>query len=594
MKMIAEKKSVKKNRKILFQTGAVIILLFALMVWIVSNMVTITSFSACLTNIRLDQANRIDEIIDDMEAYQALPWLMEYWPGHAEVLAGLKNPDMYQSELDAILAKLGKDDATEVTPEEIAMLSGDEQELFACYCYSWSDLLMRYYSAEYNMEELLLVIPDPVTGLGLVVLAGNRGQDDTLRLGETQDIKELGRISDRLVSAMFGDAGWAVKLPSRDSWFGFSQTLNYGKEDQEASVWSLISGERVYDEMFFVDLFRRMVTLFLVIVGIVILVFLFLIVIRPLSRVKACVREYRRSKNTQKVTEQLSRIRSRNEIGVFADEFSSLVQEIERYTADVAALAGEKERVATELSVAARIQTDMLPRNFPEQKEFELFASMNPAREVGGDFYDFYLIDEDHLALTIADVSDKGVPASLFMAVSKTILKNRTLAGGTPARILEDANNQICEGNDNGMFVTVWLGILTISTGELVCANGGHENPALRLKNEPFTLIRTKHGLPLGVMEDITYDDEVYQLSPQDACFVYTDGVTEATRADETMFSEERVVQVLGGVRSDETPQQILERVGKAVDDFVGDAPQFDDLTMLCVVYHGDAETSAE
>jgi len=323
----------------------------------------------------------------------------------------------------------------------------------------------------------------------------------------------------------------------------------------------------------------------LIITGLILLGFLYLIVLRPLSGLKAIVVDYQKNKDSEKAALQLSRIRSRNEIGMFADQFSILIQEMERYTQEVARLAGEKERAATELKVAAGIQKQMLPGEIPDREEFSLYASMNPAKEVGGDFFDFYLIDDDHLALTIADVSGKGIPAALFMAVSKTILKNRTLLGGTPAQILADSNNQLCEGNERNMFVTVWLGILRLSTGQLICANAGHEYPAVRIGQAPFGLIKSRHGVALGAMENVRYRDECFQLAPGDAVFVYTDGVTEANNADQMLFSEERLSGVLEHIKKEDTPEMILETVRSAVDEFTGDTPQFDDLTMMCLVY---------
>ncbi len=209
---------------------------------------------------------------------------------------------------------------------------------------------------------------------------------------------------------------------------------------------------------------------------------------------------------------------------------------------------------------------------------------MNPAKEVGGDFYDCYMIDDDHLALTIADVSGKGVPASLFMAVSKTMLKDRTIVGGLPSAILGDVNNWLTKGNENCMFVTVWLGILTVSTGEFVCANAGHENPVIRSGEEPFRLCKTEHGSPLGLVKGMEFVDEHYKFSSGDALFLYTDGVPEANSPDEKMFREERLESVLAETSKEDSPQIIMQKVKKAVDEFAGDAPQYDDLTMLCLV----------
>lgn len=246
-------------------------------------------------------------------------------------------------------------------------------------------------------------------------------------------------------------------------------------------------------------------------------------------------------------------------------------------------------RIGTELNLAKRIQADMLPNlfpAFPDREEFDLYASMDPAKEVGGDFYDFFMIDDDHLGLVIADVSGKGIPAAMFMMFSKNIIANNAMLGKLPAKALEDANNSICKNNSEEMFVTVWLGILEISTGKVVAANAGHEYPAIKSADGGFELFKDKHGLVVGGMEGLRYREYELQLEPGSKIFVYTDGVPEATNADEEMFGTDRMI---GALNTDPgaAPKQILKNVRSAVDDFVKDAEQFDDLTMLCLEYRG-------
>jgi sigma-B regulation protein RsbU (phosphoserine phosphatase) len=253
------------------------------------------------------------------------------------------------------------------------------------------------------------------------------------------------------------------------------------------------------------------------------------------------------------------------------------------------AVTAEKERIGTELSVATGIQAGMLPSTFPmypERTQFDVYASMTPAKEVGGEFYDIFMVDDDHLALVMADVSGKGIPAALFMVVSKTLIKNRTMMGGTPAEILADVNNQLIEGNESDMFVTVWLGILTISTGHMIEANAGHENPVIRHDNGEVELLERKHGFVLGGMEGMRYKDDEFDLAPGDAIFVYTDGVPEATDADEQLYGSGRMMEALKNA-SDGTPEKLLESVRESVEEFVGEAPQFDDLTMLAMKFTG-------
>ena len=249
----------------------------------------------------------------------------------------------------------------------------------------------------------------------------------------------------------------------------------------------------------------------------------------------------------------------------------------------------ERERVSSELHMASQIQTSVLPHEFPpfpERREFELFAMMEPAREVGGDFYDFFLIDDDHLCLVIADVSGKGIPASLFMMNTKVILKSYAMGDNSPAEILEKTNTEICSNNMMEMFVTVWLGILELSTGKIVASNAGHEYPVIGHADGEFELIKDKHGFVVGGMSDVKYSDYELQLEPGDKLFVYTDGVPEATNVKDELFGTDRMLDALN--EDNYVPvEELLRNVRKAVSDFASGAEQFDDLTMLAVEYTG-------
>ena len=283
--------------------------------------------------------------------------------------------------------------------------------------------------------------------------------------------------------------------------------------------------------------------------------------------------------------------RTHDEIEVLAESFAMLSSKTLEYINEVARVSAEKERIGAELSLATRIQADMLPSiypAFPERPEFDIYASMTPAKEVGGDFYDFFLIDEDHLCVFIADVSGKGVPAALFMMASMIILANNAQMGKTPAEILHDTNMAICANNREEMFVTVWLGILEISTGILTAANAGHEYPVIKLPNNKFELLLDKHGFVIGGINGARYKEYEVQLEPGTKLFVYTDGVPEATSKEKGLFGTDRMLDALNSADVDATPKDILDTVHKAVDDFVCDDEQFDDLTMVCVEYKGN------
>ena len=252
--------------------------------------------------------------------------------------------------------------------------------------------------------------------------------------------------------------------------------------------------------------------------------------------------------------------------------------------------------INTELNMAREIQASALPQTFPafpDRMEFDLFASMTPAKEVGGDFYDFFLVDSDHLALVIADVSGKGIPAALFMMSAKNLIDYRSLMGGGPSQILCDVNKQLCRNDESCMFVTVWLGILDLRTGTMTCANAGHEFPMIRAGDGVFRQFTDKHGLPLGVMPGAKYQDYVIQMRPGDAVFVYTDGVPEANNASDDLYTLARLELALNKIQGRD-PRSVLEGVRSDVDAFVLGAAQFDDLTMLCVTYHGSRDQAED
>lgn len=247
----------------------------------------------------------------------------------------------------------------------------------------------------------------------------------------------------------------------------------------------------------------------------------------------------------------------------------------------------ERERISAELDVARHIQADMLPclfPAFPERKEFEVYAAMNPAREVGGDFYDFFMVDERHLAVVMADVSGKGVPAALFMVIGKTLLKDHTKPGVKLGRVFEEVNNLLCESNGEGLFITAFEGVLDLATGRFEFVNAGHEPPFIARKGEGYKLHKLRPGFVLAGMENIKYQEGSIQLAPGDRIFQYTDGVTEATNRKEEMYGMERLEAALCR-NAEKSPEELLRAVKEDIDMFVGGAPQFDDITMLCVEY---------
>ena len=287
--------------------------------------------------------------------------------------------------------------------------------------------------------------------------------------------------------------------------------------------------------------------------------------------------------------DQRTDIQTDDEIGSLASSFNVMTDSLQKYIADLKEVTAKEQRIAGELSAATTLQASMLPRNFGDfagHREFNLYATMSPAKEVGGDFYDFFLIDDDHMGLVMADVTGKGIPAALFMVVSKTLIKNRAQMGGGPAEILKYVNEQLCENNEAQLFVTVWLAILEISTGKCMIANAGHEHPAVRRAGGKYELVTYRHSPAVAIMEDMEFREHEFLLNPGDSLFVYTDGVTEATDADNRLFGTDRMLEALNE-DPDADPEKLLGIVRKHIDAFVGGAPQFDDITMMSLRYTG-------
>ena len=317
--------------------------------------------------------------------------------------------------------------------------------------------------------------------------------------------------------------------------------------------------------------------------------------VEPLRATEKAVFEYEKTKDANTAIESLSSIKPNNEVQSLSVGFASMVKELERYIEEVRQVTADKERIGAELNVATQIQADMLPNifpAFPDRTEFDLYATMDPAKEVGGDFYDFFLLDDKHLGLVIADVSGKGVPAALFMVISKTLIKNRALLGGEPKDIIHDVNNQLCEGNELGYFVTVWFAIVDLETGKGVSINAGHEHPTICRAGKQYEFVVYPHSPALGLIEELRFKQREFQLFPGDRIFVYTDGVPEATNNNKVLMGEERLKEALDASDVKDSVN-VLQTVTDYLNEFVDGAEQFDDITMLTFLYKGPKENES-
>ena len=332
------------------------------------------------------------------------------------------------------------------------------------------------------------------------------------------------------------------------------------------------------------------------IIGITIIVYIFFVrkmVTKPVGELTAFTKEITK---TSKFENQRIEIKTGDEIQSLSESFNFMLAELENYIANLSKVTAEKERIGAELDIAKHIQASMLPcifPAFPERKEFDIYATMEPAKEVGGDFYDFFMVDDTHLAIVMADVSGKGVPAALFMVIGKTLIKDHTTPGRDLGKVFTEVNQLLCESNSEELFITAFEGVLDLVTGEFVYVNAGHEMPFICKAGGDFEPYKIRAAFVLAGMEGMKYRAGSMMLEPGDKIFQYTDGVTEATNLQNELYGMNRLGAILNKVKNG-TPNDILPAVKKDIDEFVGVADQFDDITMLCLEYKARMNTNEE
>ena len=395
---------------------------------------------------------------------------------------------------------------------------------------------------------------------------------------------------------------WDNRKPSEDidsvnNQYGYTYTFSYPVICGQEEVGLLCADASVYhvnNQILYSVIRQMLVTIIsLALATAVLFYFLKNRIIDRVIRLEGNIASYIDNKDPEIAREIKEENSIDDEIGSLSEKFAGMIVDLDEYMIDLQKVTAEKERIGAELHVATQIQADMLPRifpPFPNRHEFDLFATMTPAKEVGGDFYDFFLVDDDHLALVIADVSGKGVPAALFMVIAKTLIKNRVMMGEEPSVALSNVNEQLCEGNEAELFVTVWLAIVDLKTGHVLEANAGHEHPAVKKKDGVYEMHKTRHSPAVATLEGMRFRQTEFDLEPGDTIFVYTDGVTEATDLNNQLFGEDRLIEALNK-NLDKEPAELLPAVRKEIDEFVGAAPQFDDITMLGLIFYDHEET---
>lgn len=521
--------------------------------------------------------------------------LTRQYVSHAYHLTRMASQPVENGTDSAELAEYVMSRYHSLTDEQRAMQGTDEyrdffSEVYDEHAYQLIMHLLPSYSESDEVSDVYVGMYDEQTG-ALVYIADP----------DTEDVRNPGDwepVSDTEIDKFlnWNGIGMLYDISYTDQ-YGWMCTAGYPVVDEDGNVVCFVLAD-----LTIVDIWAGMrsyvfqITIALIaVVLILILIMLKRIgktIVDPINMIASSAESYAADKkNGISGTEHFSRlnIRTGDEIENLSLTMADMEKELTEYIDNIEKITAEKERISTELTVATRIQAAMLPHiypAFPDRSEFDIYASMDPAKEVGGDFYDYFLIDDDHLCLVMADVSGKGVPAALFMMAVKIIIANYAKMGHSPAEVLTIANKAICENNQEEMFVSVWLGILEISTGKLKASNAGHEYPLFKEGNGSFEIKKERHSLVVGAMDDTTYREYELTMAPGSKLFLYTDGLPEASNSENELFGEDRMLKAVNK-DPDAAPMQILANVNEDVQEFVKGAEQFDDLTMLCIEYKG-------
>ena len=591
-----ERKTIISKRRTRFSlAGQVLIfsLLATILTAALSFVILWTKFNYSVSKERQDKAAELtDDVVMTIKAYPAYEWLITYW---------FQNSDKLDVEYE--LTDATREKATllserhpglvidYVATEQLETFSEEDKKLYAEIVYSQMVNLLNQLKEIYNPTYIAIILMEQSYSEGTFIMSGaSRSQKRGTNYDEAYVIGVTAQATQKQKESILAAAAGGRSLAEADDYvdsYGYVQDIMDGRHIivdvtyETAGLRNEIKSQVINGIFMFVLL--QMVLAF----ALYILVYVY--AVRPVEHIQKNVWSYREEKDSRKVLEDLSKIKIRNELGALSADISDMVVSIDNYVDEIQDITAEKEKISAELNVANKLQAEMLPSDFPafpDRKEFDLYATMDPAKEVGGDFYDFFFVDDDHLCLVVADVSGKSIPAALFMVNSKTRIQNQASFGKSPGQILAAVNDQLCLRNESGFFVTVWIAIIDLKTGKGVAANAGHEHPVIRRANGSYELVIYRHSLAVGVVEGVPFNEHEFELHPGDRIFIYTDGVPEATSEQDELFGEERMVESLNSHMEDSL-QELLPDLKKDIDKFVGNAPQFDDITMLGFDYYG-------
>lgn len=592
----------EKKKKVSVLLQIAILFIVAVILIGALSIVTLYRFSTryVLERLEISGNSTAEDLKSFIYDFPAHDWLLRYWYEHSDEME-IEYDTIYYGgseteEKYVLLTTLHPDFWPDyASTEDVEALPPEEQKLYAEIVYSWLIDRIDYIQSAYDLDYFLCVVTDdPYDKQSVLFIAADEGEIRGPERGQIypigKEVKVSGEKQEAMREAVSGHPKAAIGRDQKYyDYFYYMTSI----DEHKVLIVQTIDVMRVREAVtkYLFD-FGFLFAFLLVALAFSCMLMINYLVLLPLKKVQENIGLYVETKDSRMVADNLLKIESHNEIAELSSDLAGMAEELTAYMVRNEQIAVKEERDRTELALAGRIQASMLPNVFPpypDRKDFEIYASMTPAKEVGGDFYEFFFVDDHHLCIMIADVSGKGIPAALFMMATMILLENNVKMGKSPAQTLSDINTAICNKNIEDMFVTVWLGIIDLSTGKMICANAGHEYPMLKKPGERYEIIKDKHDLVLGAMKGWKYDEYELLMEPGASLFLYTDGLSETINPQEKMFGTDRILEQLNTNPNCST-EETLTGMKEAVDKYIDGKEPFDDLTMMNFAYHGPTE----
>ncbi len=585
-------KTSRRNKHILAQYGVLFVITFAVMILGVA----VLALRGFRQQARISESetaySQAQQVMQYVEHFEVYPFMMETWYENREVLPNIGSVfEEYMKEPEPIMEGTNVTSIYDISMDDVAKFN-DRQKAYTAY--------LAYLVA---VDQFLFIKSTEKTTLDgpMLAYAGEDGKY-TMLINASDNLIEAGRD----ISFKSAQRIYDYKKDDLDE---VEDNIFY-IDDNEGNyftgvVYPVISDEKLLGLVIielredylkktsfaYNNMVLGIIVLFSVFICAFMLYMLHRFMVKPLLDVEEGLRAYTMNLNSRMLIDRMRRVKSDNEIGRLADDIAILANRIREVYHEKSELAAQKSKTESEVKLATQLQMSMLPKDFPDrahENRFDLFGILCPVKEIGGDLYDFFFTDEDHLALMVADVSGNGISAALFMMETRVMIKGKAEQGKSPSQILTEVNEKIIGHNGEKMFVTTWLAIVELSTGKVLEANAGHTKPAICRMGKEYEYHKSSHCVALGTMEGITVTDNEWQLNPGDKIFVYTDGVTESINRVKKSFGADRLQESLNQVKDCDSQKAILEHVKDSVYKFIGKVPLPDDMTMLGFTYYGN------